>query len=375
MATLVEENVEALRARTRREIDDGLLPSCQIALALDGEVVVHETFGDADDTTRYVIFSATKPVVASTAWTLIQDGHLDVSRPVIDYFPEFMRDEERRGDVTVEQVMLHTSGFPHAPLGPPAWLTREGRLERMARWRLNWAPGSQFEYHPTSAHWVLAEIIERLAGDDYRRVIRERVLDPHGLTRLRVGVPESEQDDIAGIASVGEPATPDELEAALGIRELPATEVTDDALLRFNTPSTRAVGVPGGGGVSDAADLARFYQALLHNPAGVWDADLLTDVTSRVRNTFRDPMGGYPVRRTLGLCLAGDDEFKGHRGFGHTSSPGTFGHLGAGGQIGWADPATGLSFAYLTNGIDANAIRQGRHCVSVSSVAATCATA
>ena len=53
------------------------------------------------------------------------------------------------------------------------------------------------------------------------------------------------------------------MEAAIGVRELPLTEVTPDALMSFNRPEVRAVGVPGGGGVSTAADLALYYQALL----------------------------------------------------------------------------------------------------------------
>jgi CubicO group peptidase (beta-lactamase class C family) len=62
--------------------------------------------------------------------------------------------------------MLHTAGFPHAPLGPPAWDTREGRLAAFGRWSLNWEPGSTYEYHATSAHWVLAEIIDRVTGSN-----------------------------------------------------------------------------------------------------------------------------------------------------------------------------------------------------------------
>jgi CubicO group peptidase (beta-lactamase class C family) len=58
---------------------------------------------------------------------------------------------------------------------------------------------------------------------------------------------------------------------------------------------------------------------------------------------------------------------------GRTCSPGTFGHNGAGGQIAWADPATGLSFAYVTNGLDRDPLRQGRRGTAVSSLAAVCA--
>lgn len=366
------DKIDQLATRARREIESGLLPSCQYAVALDGEVIAGETLGDATDDSRYVIFSATKAVVVSTFWTFIQDGSVDVSLPVQHYFPEFMADgePERGPTITVEQVMLHTSGFPHAPLGPPAWWTREGRVEKMRGWRCNWEPGTAFEYHASSAHWVLAEIMERIAGVDFRTLVSDRVLVPHGLDRLQVGVPENQQGDVTELIAVGELPTPDELEAAFGVRELPLTEVTEEALLGFNDPRVRALGVPGGGGISNAADLARFYQALLHNPKGVWDDELLTTVTTDVRNTFPDPMSGVPIRRTLGLCTAGDDGKGSWRGFGKTGSPRRFGHNGAGGQIAWADPDSGLSFVYLTNGLDAHPIRQAKRGVALSSIAA-----
>jgi CubicO group peptidase (beta-lactamase class C family) len=374
MTRLVEDKVEQLRKRAQREIDEGLLPSCQLALALDGEIVLHETFGAATDENRYTIFSATKPVVASTAWQLIADGTLDVSRRVVDYVEEFGDgDDARKRDVTVEQVMLHTSGFPHAPMGPPAWSTRDGRLRRFAEWRLNWDPGTRYEYHPTSAHWVLAEIVERVGGQDYRVTIRQRVLDPLGLHRLQVGVPVEQQGDIVDMEEHGSEATPDELEAAYGVRALPVTEVTDKALMGFNSPEARAIGVPGAGGVSDAASLALFYQALLHNPGELWSPAVLEDAKTNARNMLPEPLVHQPAWRTLGLRLAGHDGRGNLRGFGRTASGDAFGHNGAGGQLAWADPATGLSFVYLTNGIDKHQVRRDRRGVALSSIAADCA--
>jgi CubicO group peptidase (beta-lactamase class C family) len=154
---------------------------------------------------------------------------------------------------------------------------------------------------------------------------------------------------------------------------MPVTEVTDEAVMRFNEPDVLALGVPGGGGVSTAADLALFYQALLHNPAGVWDPDVLADATGTVRNNLGDRNFGRPASRSLGLVIAGDDGQSHIRGLGRTVSPRAFGHNGAGGQIAWADPATGISFVYLTNGHDAHQIRQGRRGVALSSLAAVCA--
>jgi CubicO group peptidase (beta-lactamase class C family) len=112
----------------------------------------------------------------------------------------------------------------------------------------------------------------------------------------------------------------------------------------------------------------------LRNPGGLRDPDALADATGRVRNTFPDQLAlGAPANRALGVVVAGDDGNANRRGFGHTQSPRTFGHNGAGGQIAWADPDSGLSFCYLTDGRDLNPIREGRRTIGISSRAAACA--
>jgi CubicO group peptidase (beta-lactamase class C family) len=372
-AAVDASRVAELRARAAREVDAGLLPSCQFALALGGELVAFEALGTATTETRYVIFSCTKPLVAATVWTLMGEGAVDVDRRVAEDIPEFATNG--KDVVTIEQVMLHTSGFPHAPLGPPAWDTRGGRLEAFGRWRLNWEPGTGYEYHATSAHWVLAELIERATGQHFADAVHQRVVLPTGLPRRVLALAADDQDGIAPLEVRGEPATAEEVEAVLGVPGLPVSEVTDEALLSFGRPEIRAVGVPGGGGVMTAADLALWYQAVLHDPDGIWDPAVLADATGRVRNRFPDPVLGVPANRTLGLELAGDDGRASMRGFGKTASSRTFGHGGAGGQIAWADPVSGLSFAYLTNGLDANPLRAFRRGVALSSLAGSCAPA
>ena len=358
-----------LMDRARRDVDSKLLPSCQLAVARHGRLAAFHTFGDASDQTRYVIFSCTKALVAAAAWLVIGEDRLDPAAKVADVIPEFATNG--KDVVTIEQVMLHTSGFPYAPMAPALWNDRAARVARFADWRLNWEPGTAFEYHATSAHWVLAELIQRQTGQDYRAFIHERIALPLGLPGLRLGLPLDEQDGIAPLGTVGEPATPDELEAVFGMRELPLTEVTDHALLEFNSPDARRAGVPGGGGVTRAAELALFYQALQTNPWNLWEPGVLADATGNVRNRFPDPWVGAPANRTLGLVVAGDDGSAHMRmNFGRTVSPRAFGHAGAGGQIAWADPATGLSFCYLTNGLDANVLRQARRGLALSSRAA-----
>jgi CubicO group peptidase (beta-lactamase class C family) len=361
--------LRALVDRARREVDDGLLPSCQLAVAREGRLGLFETIGDATPSSRYCMFSATKAVVAAAVWLLIDDGTLDVTRLVADLIPEF--GANGKDVVTVEQVLLHESGFPHAPLPVEVWGDRAARLRAFADWALDWEPGSRYVYHPTSAHWVLAELIERLAGQDYRIFVRRRVLEPHGLGELTLGVAPGDQGDVAPLGLVGEDVTPDELEALLGVRELDLGPLTPEMLLDIGTPAGLAAGVPGGGAVSTAADLALFYQALLHDPAGVWSSAALHGLTAEVRSR-RPDVAGIPVNRTLGLVVAGDDNLAPMRGYGTTVGPRTFGHAGAGGQLAWADPDSGISFTYLTNGIDRHYLREWGRSSELNTLAGQC---
>jgi len=277
--------------------------------------------------------------------------------------------------ITIEQLLIHTAGIPHAPMGPPDWADRPSRLARFAQWRLNWEPGTRCEYHPTSAHWVLAEIIDRVAGMDYREFITARLADPLGLGTLRLGVAPDQQGDINTLAIVGIPPTAQEIEVVTGISGIEISEVTDQTLLRFNDPDTRALGVPGGGAVATAADVALFYQALLYNPGDLWTPEILADGTGRIRCSLLDPMLGVAANRSLGLVIAGGDGKAARRGMPKTASPRTFGHHGVGGQVAWADPDTGISFCFLTNGLDASPIRAGIRGLALSNRAAACATA
>ncbi|MFN8052374.1 MAG: serine hydrolase domain-containing protein [Acidimicrobiales bacterium] len=369
MGTHLENaRVDALLERIAQEVERGVLPACQVAVGLDGEVVLSAALGDATTDTRFSIFSATKALIAATMWQLMADGLVDPLDTVATHFPEFAANGKEA--ITVEQVMTHTSGFPRAPMGPPRWGDRDWRIEQMAAWRLNWEPGTQFEYHPTSAHWVLAEVIERADRQDYRASVRERVLEPLGLTRLALGVAPEDQGDIAPLVATGEGPSPEELTTVFGVPSYDLGEVTPEALLMFNDPDVRAVGVPGGGGVSTATDLALLYQAFLHNPGDVFDAAVLADGTGHIRCTLPDPILRTPANRTLGLIAAGDDGTSAYRGMGHNVSPRAFGHNGAAGQIVWADPETGLSFVYLTSGIDRNFLREARRISGVASRAA-----
>lgn len=364
-----QDRVAELVERCTREVNEGLLPSCQLAIGFKGEIVHDETIGDELPEARYCFFSATKPFVAATVWQLLSENSLELKAPISDLIPEFA--ENRKADITLEQVLLHTAGFPHAPMGPDVWSDSESRRKRMADWRLNWEPGSRYEYHATSAHWVLAEVVRVVTGNSHTDEVHSRVTEPLGIPRV-LGLGVDQQTQMADLTLCEGEASPDELEAVFGVREMPPSEVTDETIIRFNDPHTREVGVPGGGGYGRAADLAMFYQALLHNPQGLWDPQMLANAVGRVHNNLPDPMG-VPANRGLGVILAGDDGLSNRRGLGRTVSSMAFGHNGVGGQIAFCDPNTGLSFGYTTNGLDRHQIRQPRRGTSIASLAANCA--
>jgi len=360
---LLAKAVADLRGRVQHAIEKGPLPAVQIALALDGELVLFETFGDASNDTRFNIFSCTKPLVAAALWRLMGEGAVDIARPVCDYIPGF--GDNGKNEVTTEQLLCHTAGFPSARMAAPDWWTRQGRLQRMASWHLEWQPGTQMVYHPASAHWVLAELIEQITGRDYRVYIRDAITAPLGLSGLALGLESANREPVARLSHVGSSPSAQELAEIFGT-SVDWPDTRDDSLLLFNDPRVRALGVPGGGAVATAADVALFYQALLRNAQNTWDGPVLADALGRVRVDFPDPITGVAAHRGLGVVIAGEGAELAYRGMGQRVSPRAFGHQGVGGQVSWGDPARGLSFCMLTNGLDANPIRSARFCAAVN---------
>ena len=352
-----ESKLEELFSFAEQQVESGRLQGAQLAIGSQGRLAGFRTYGmshqgaslqPATDDTLFCMFSSTKAIVGVGAWCLIEDGLLSLNERVVDIIPGWCAEGGGEGyeTITVQQVMLHTGGFPHAPMNPRLWEDREARLRRMMGWRLNWQPDSQWEYHATSAHWVLSEIINQRTGRDFREWLRERLLDPLGLDNLFVGLPDDEHARAASIIYTEQPLPPE------------GGEVFPQTILHFNLASQRRAGCPGGGAFATAADAAMFYQALVA-PAGD-DEDRpatplrpetielgTTVATDPARHT--DPLSGIPVNRALTVVLAGDDGLSAERGFGSGASPRAFGHGGAGGQVTWGDPETGLSVAFLTN--------------------------
>ena len=336
--------LKALSERARRDVEVGLewggVEGCSLAVAFEGEIVHAEGFGAARSDTPMQIMSPTKTIVDSALWILMQRGLVHPHDPAGRHVPEFATNGKQ--GITLQMLQTHMSGIPWQKIDFPDWGDRGYRLKAFSAWTLEAEPDTTYEYHPATASWVLAEIIERVSGLDYRAFLKREVLEPLGMGdvhTLSLGEPEAAQA------------------ATLLARNCIPGFVPDPARRPpmpggFGTVPGLAVGMPGAGAVGTSSGLALLYQEFLHNRAGLWDADLLEDVCYRTRLETVDNFG-RPIRRTLSFLQAGDpsDRYGERVFFGPDVSARTFGHQGMGGQIAWADPQSGVSFAYLTNTI------------------------
>ena len=358
-----DDAVSALIERADRAVDEEGLPAAALALLWHGEVVASRTFGAADGA-RFIAFSTTKAIVSGTILHLVSEGDLSLEDRAATFVAEFDRDGFR--DVTVEHLLTHRAGFPNAPMQTLEAATREGRGARYREWRLDWPPGVGHQYHPTSAHWVLSDIALAVTGTPIGALARERVLEPLGIDGLELGVPVDAQDDLQPVTMIGVD-TP----SALAIGEL-FPEAAPEVIATYADPEVVAVGNPGGGGVATAEALARYLAAWLREDAGPWSPAWVADATANIRVTDLDVTTQIPANRTLVFVVAGDDGNQALRELGSSVGPRTFGCSGLGGQTAWSDPDSGLSFCFLTSGINHDLVASWKRGYELNDLASQC---
>lgn len=333
--------IDRLVALIERHIAEGRYPGCQVALARHGKLGLVRSFGNATTSpatraaandTLWLLYSNTKVVTAVALWVLAEQGLFSFSDRIADHVPEFARNA--KGDITVLQVITHQAGYPNAVVGPDAWADHKRLRDVVCDFTLEWSHGSKVHYHGQSAHWTLGVLIEALTGRDFRDVIRETVSERLGLGKeLFVGLPESE---FGRAADMHEP-----LPAGGGSRPL-----ADN-----NSVAWRKSGAPGAGGYATARAMAALYQMML-NGGELAGTRLVSPrlLQYAIRNHTGDRVDafmGMPMHRGLGPHLRGTTEYV--RGLGAFASPRAFGHGGVGTSYCWADPDSGVSFAYITN--------------------------
>jgi CubicO group peptidase (beta-lactamase class C family) len=249
---------------------------------------------------------------------------------VAEHVPGF--EANAKGDITIVQLLSHQGGFPNADVPKAAWEDHELLRRTVCGFTLEWTPGSRVHYHGRAAHWTAAVLIEALTKTDYRAFIREQVIEPLGLgDELFVGLPDGRHDRAT---DMHEPVASGQVKRS-----------------EENNAEFRRAGTPGGGGYASARAMAAFYQMLA--AGGTLDGRRLLStrmvqyVTRNVTGERVDGYMGMPMHRGLGPHVRGTTETI--RGLGSIASPRTFGHGGVGSSYCWADPDSGVSFAYLTN--------------------------
>ena len=327
--------LEHLDALIRSHIADGRYPGAQIALARHGKLALFRTYGDAkteggrtpaSGDTLFLLFSQTKVVTSSAIWALVEEGKLSFMDKVSDHLPEFAK--RGKADITLHQVMTHQGGFPSGDVSRETWTDHKRMRAEVCDFSLDWTPGTRLQYHPRAAHLTQAMVIEALTGRDYREVIRDKVLAPLWLANdIFVGVPRETQGRCADTYGEGP---------------------------RDNSPEFKAAGMPSGGGYATARGMAAFYQMLLGQgrlgEVRMFSPRLVAYVTKNHTGELGDhAMTGIPMHRGLGPHVRGESDKI--RGLGTLAAPSTFGHGGAGTSYSWADPTSGVSFTYLTNGV------------------------
>jgi CubicO group peptidase (beta-lactamase class C family) len=331
-----------------------------VAVYVDGVKVVdlwggRDVIGqrDAGSDALMMIASCSKGVTASVLAILIETGRLDPEAPVARYWPEFAA--SGKSDVTVGMVASHTAGLPYPPLGSglSGLDLHRGRAvtELLAQAPPLWVPGSAMAYHPVTYGTLLDEIVRRATGADIASHVRSLIAEPLGLD-LWIGLPEEFLPRVILDRWMAPPTAPEESGAAEGsyaylrqrfLEEEPPMnpDLSDPEALREHYTASR----PAIGAVTDARSLARMYAALIGEVDGnrLISPETLRAVTAPRTDTLETLVEsgttGPDIRFGLGYQLASPSM----PGFG----PSTFGHTGAGGRLGVADPERGVAFGYV----------------------------
>lgn len=345
---------DALRTNFERRGEVGA--AC--CVYVDGRPVVDVWAGTADvasgrawtEDTLALVFSTTKGATAVCANLLFDRGLLDPDTPVADVWPEFAA--AGKGDLPVRAVLSHRAGLPvvEGDFTLESALAWDPVVEQLAAQSPRWpwtetAPG----YHVRSYGWITGEIVRRVTGRTIGRFFADEVAAPLALDWW-IGLPAAEEPRVATLIPARPPEDPARREL-MDAFTAPGT-ITGDALTGpsdlfhydelWNTRQLHAPELPSSNGIASAHAIARMYAATVGEVDGrrILTAETVTRACS-VESDGPDRVVGTPMRFGLGFSLGPS--------LPPACGPRAFGHAGAGGSLGFADPDAGIGFGYAMN--------------------------
>jgi CubicO group peptidase (beta-lactamase class C family) len=357
----------SLRDIFEKSFADGEEIGAAISFVLDGKLVVDLWGGHRDQErtqpwthdTIVNTYSTTKGMTAICAHQLVERGLLDVDAPVAKYWPEFAAKD--KGAIPVRWLLSHQAGLPaiRRPLPTEAmydWSAMTSALAEQEPW---WVPGTRHGYHALTFGHLVGEVIRRASGKTVGTWFRENVAGPLGAD-YHIGFgPELDARTSDLFGSLAPPAPEKggpQIPGPLGDFLRDMTDPTTMAGAAFNNPPARydrvntrewrAAEIPAANGHGTATALARIYGTLARG--GTLDGVPLLAPASIDRARTEQAagpdavLGGLPMRFGLGFMLRSDF-------MPISPNPGAFGHPGAGGSIGMADPDAKVGFGYVMN--------------------------
>jgi CubicO group peptidase (beta-lactamase class C family) len=304
-----------------------------------------------------IVFSCTKGATAICAHMLASRGLLDLDAPVAEYWPEFVRNGKT--DATVRMMLDHSVGLPVCRTFVKAGGFHEWdyMVELLADQEPYWKPGTRHGYHMVNFGWTVGELIRRVSGRSLGTFFREEIADPLGID-FWIGMPEEHESRVAPIITyLPEPGEPlgAFVEALLASpQSLQALSLLNVGGFDPNSREAHAAEIGGAGGISNARGLAGMYAPLASGGASegvrLVDSRQLALMGEVSMATYEDATLLIPTRFALGFMKSMDNRRRvaGDRDSVLLSSA-AFGHVGAGGSIGFADPHEGLAFGYSMN--------------------------
>ncbi len=330
-----------------------------LAITLHGRPVVDLWAGSMDGPrlkpwqrdTLVTVFSTTKGLTAICAHRLVDQGLLDLDAPVATYWPEFAAAGKEQ--VRVRSLLDHRAGLAaiRQPLPPDAmfdWPRMTAALAAEEPW---WTPDSDHGYHAVTYGWLVGEVIRRVSGKTVGAYLRDEIAGPLGLD-LHIGLAESEDARCADVRPGPRPPPGEETLFDRILKEpegMPAKAFMNPMSMLvpgvLSSRAWRGSEVPSVNAHVTARAVARLYGALACG--GELDGVRVLSPESIARCGAERSHGldrtlGVTSRFSLGFMLS-----QPHESFGPNQT--SFGHPGAGGSLGYADPVAGVGFGYVMN--------------------------